>query len=54
MAGRRRSGLKPDDIIVSIDGRNIKDGDDLVADISARKVGSTVKLGYLREGKQST
>ena len=32
----------------------IKDGDDLVADISARKVGSTVKLGYLRSGKQIT
>ncbi len=52
--GAAKAGLKPDDIIVSIDGRNIKDGDDLVADISARKVGSTVKLGYLRDGKQNT
>jgi serine protease Do len=52
--GAAKAGLKPGDVIVSIDGRQIKDGDDLVNDISARKVGSTVKLGYLREGKQST
>jgi serine protease Do len=49
-----KAGLQPHDVIVSIDGRAIKDGDDLVADISARKVGSTVTLGYLRDGKQHT
>nr|WP_179493305.1 trypsin-like peptidase domain-containing protein [Granulicella arctica] len=53
-AGAAKAGLQPNDIIVSIEGRKIKDGDDLVADISARKVGSVVKLGYLRDGKQST
>ena len=52
--GAAKAGLQPGDVIVSIDGRSIKDGDDLVADISARKVGSTVKLGYLRNGKQSS
>ena len=41
-------------MIVSIDGKPIKDGDQLVADISSRKVGSTVQLGYLRDGKQHT
>jgi serine protease Do len=51
--GAAKAGLQPGDVIVSIDGRNIKDGDDLVNDISARKVGSTVKLGYLRNGKQA-
>jgi serine protease Do len=51
--GAAKAGIQPGDVIVSIDGRSIKDGDDLVADISARKVGSTVKLGYLRSGKQS-
>jgi serine protease Do len=51
--GAAKAGLRPGDVIVSIDGRNIKDGDDLVADISARHVGSSVKLGYLRDGKQS-
>src|SRR5271154_4240205 len=52
-AGAAKAGLKPGDVIVSIDGRPIKNGDDLVADISGRKVGSVVKLGYLRDGKQS-
>ena len=51
--GAAKAGLQPGDVIVSIDGRNIKDGDDLVNDISARKVGSSVKLGYLRNGKQA-
>jgi serine protease Do len=52
--GAAKAGIQPGDVIVTIDGRPIKDGDDLVADISARKVGSSVKLGYLREGKQTT
>ena len=52
--GAAKAGLQPGDVIVSIDGRNIKDGDDLVNDISARKVGSEVKLGYVRNGKQSS
>jgi serine protease Do len=52
--GAAKAGLLPGDVIVSIDGRNIKDGDDLVNDISARKVGSTTKLGYIRAGKQNT
>ncbi len=52
--GAAKAGLQPGDVIVSIDGRKITDGDDLVNDISARHVGSTVKLGYLRDGKQNT
>ena len=51
--GAAKAGIQPGDVIVSIEDRKIKDGDDLVADISARKVGSTVKLGYLRNGKQN-
>jgi serine protease Do len=49
-----KAGLQPGDVIVAIDGRPIKDGDDLVEDISSRKVGSTVQLSYLREGKKLT
>ena len=52
--GASKAGLKPGDVILSIDGRNIKDGDDLIADISARHVGTSVKLGYLRDGKQDS
>jgi serine protease Do len=52
--GAAKAGIQVGDVLVSIDGRNIKDGDDLVNDISARHVGSSVKLGYLRDGKQNT
>jgi serine protease Do len=49
--GADKAGLKPGDIITTIDGRPIKDGDDLVNDISARKPGSTAKVGYMRNGQ---
>jgi serine protease Do len=51
--GAAKAGIKPGDAIVSIDGRDIKGGDDLVNDISSRKIGSTIKLGYLRDGKKA-
>ncbi len=47
-----KAGLQSQDVITSIDGRSIKDGDDLVSDISARRPGSTVRVGYLRGQKQ--
>jgi len=50
-----KGGVKPFDVIVSIDGKPIKDGDELVADISARKVGSTVQLGLVhKDGTRQT
>ena len=49
-----KAGLQPDDVIVSIDGKSIKDGDELVAIISAKHPGDTVKLGFLRGGKLQT
>jgi len=52
--GAAKAGIQAGDVIVSVDGRNIKDGDDLVNDISARHVGSSVKIGYLRDGKQNS
>jgi len=52
--GAAKAGIQPGDVVTSIDGRQIKDGDDLVADISGRKVGSSVKIGYLRNGKPSS
>ncbi len=47
-----KAGIKPGDVIQSIDGRNIKNGDDLVNEIAGRRPGSTALLGYLRNGKQ--
>ncbi len=49
-----KAGLRTGDVITSIDGRSIKGGDDLVADISSRHPGSSVKVGYLRGGKSET
>jgi len=46
-----KAGLKPRDIITTIDGRGIKDGDDLVNEIAGRRPGSTARLGYTRDGK---
>ncbi len=49
-----KAGLKPDDIITSVDGKTVKDGDELVGIISEKAPGSTVRLGYVREGKSQT
>jgi serine protease Do len=46
-----KAGLKPGDIITTIDGRSIKDGDDLVNEIASRKPGSSIRLGFVRDGK---
>ena len=46
-----KAGLKALDIILTIDGRSIKDGDDMVNEIASRRPGSSVRLGYLRDGK---
>jgi len=48
-----KAGIKPRDIIISIDGRPVKDGNDLVADIASRRPGSSARIGYLRDGKQA-
>ncbi len=47
-----QGGLRVGDTIVSIDGRSIKTGDDLVADIASRKPGSKVDIGLIRNGKK--
>jgi serine protease Do len=46
-----KAGLKPGDIITQVDGRPIKDGDDLVNEIASRKPGSSIRLGFVRDGK---
>jgi len=48
-----KAGIKAGDVIVTIDGRSIKDGDDLVNEIASRRPGSSIRVGYLRDGKQS-
>jgi serine protease Do len=48
-----QAGLKAGDIITTVDGQSIKDGDALVTEIAARKPGSSVHLGYIRAGQSA-
>jgi serine protease Do len=47
-----KAGIKPGDVITTIDGKPVKDGDDLVAMISAHKPGAVLDLGLLRNGQE--
>src|SRR5215469_12145962 len=49
-----KAGLKTGDTIVSVNGKPVKNGDELVADISALKPGANAKIGYIRNGKEQT
>ena len=47
-----QAGLKVGDTIVSVDGKPVKNGDELVADIAGRKPGSKISVGLIRNGKK--
>ena len=47
-----QAGLKVGDTIVSVDSKPVKNGSELVADIAARKPGSKVTIGYIRNSKK--
>ncbi len=49
-----KAGIQPQDVIVSVDGKQIKNGDELIGIVSMKHPGSTVSLGILRGGKQMT
>ena len=49
-----KAGLKTGDTIISVNGKPVKNGDELVADISALKPGTQAKLGYIRNGKDQS
>ena len=44
--------MKVGDTIFSVDGNQIKNGDELVADIASRKPGEKITIGYFRNGKK--
>jgi serine protease Do len=46
------AGLKIGDTITSVDSKEVKSGDDLVADIASRKPGSKAKITFVRNGKK--
>ena len=49
-----KAGLQTGDTIVSVNGKQVKTGDELVAEISSLKPGTEAKLGYVRNGKDMT
>jgi serine protease Do len=48
------AGLKPQDVIVSVDGRPIKDGRDLARTIAAIPPGKTISVALIRNGHDKT
>ncbi|HUS19422.1 MAG TPA: Do family serine endopeptidase [Terriglobales bacterium] len=46
------AGLKTGDTIISVDGKTIKNGDELVSEISSRKPGTKIRMGIVRDQKR--
>jgi serine protease Do len=49
----QRAGLQVDDVILSIDGKPVKNGTDLIERVAALPVGAQVPLEYLRGGRRT-
>jgi len=47
-----KAGIKPGDVIVSISGQTIHDGDQLIGIVTATPVGNSLDIGVLRDGKR--
>jgi serine protease Do len=49
-----RGGLKRGDVILSVEGQEIRTGDELVQIVSESEIGKKLKVEYLRDGKRMT
>jgi len=49
-----RAGLRPGDVVVSVDGVKLSTTRELIDEVSARRPGTTVRLEVLRDGKRIT
>jgi serine protease Do len=49
-----KAGLKDGDIITGINGKKVRDGNDLVNTVTATPIGSPVSITAMREGKQES
>src|SRR5579875_2549736 len=49
-----KAGIKDGDIIISINGKEVKDGNDLVNTVTSTPVGNSLNIGVLRDGKRET
>jgi serine protease Do len=47
-----RAGLKPYDVIVEVEGRQVLNNQELIRDISARQPGTVARLEFVREGRR--
>jgi len=47
-----KAGLKPDDVVIGVDGREVRDNSDLTSYIASRPPDSTVHLKILRNGAE--
>jgi serine protease Do len=47
-----QGGLKGGDSIISVGGKSVTTGDELVAEVSSHHPGDKLRIGYLRNGKQ--
>ncbi len=47
-----QAGLKSGDAIISVGGKTVTTGDELVGEVSSHHPGDKLKIGYLRNGKQ--
>jgi serine protease Do len=49
-----KAGMKTGDVITGIDGKQVKNADELTADVISHEPGSTVTLNVVRDGKPMT
>ena len=49
-----KAGMKPQDVIVSINGKTIVKGQDLIDIVADSEIGSTLKIGIMRDKKPMT
>ncbi len=47
-----KAGIRPDDVIVSINDKPVRDGDDLVTRVADLPIGSTIDVSVDRDGKK--
>ena len=53
-APAERAGMKPQDVIVSINGKTIQKGQDLIDIVADSPIGSALKIGIMRDRKPMT
>jgi serine protease Do len=49
-----RGGIKPGDVVVAVDGEPVEEGHDLLRRVLRRRVGETIALEVIREGRRET